>query len=72
MSKKAPKHREHNAPGSAQKPFGSRNDKAALLARMKKAQGGDAPLDVPSKPADHTATDEAKGKAIRGPEQLDD
>lgn len=37
MGKKGPKHEEHNAPGSAKKPFGQREDKAALLARMKKA-----------------------------------
>ncbi|MBE0414557.1 hypothetical protein [Yoonia sp.] len=37
LGKKAPKHNEHNAPGSAKKPFGQREDKAALLARMKKA-----------------------------------
>lgn len=37
MGKKAPKHQEHNAHGSRKKPFGTREDKAALLARMKKA-----------------------------------
>ncbi|KQI71903.1 cobalt chelatase [Loktanella sp. 5RATIMAR09] len=37
MRKKAPKHQEHNAHGSRKKPFGAREDKAALLARMKKA-----------------------------------
>lgn len=37
LAKKAPKHTEHNAPGSAKKPFGARPDKAELLARMKKA-----------------------------------
>lgn len=37
MGKNAPKHREHNAHGSRAKPFGTREDKAALLARMKKA-----------------------------------
>ena len=37
MGKKAPKHKEHNAPGSAKKPFGQRPDKAELLARMKAA-----------------------------------
>jgi hypothetical protein len=36
-SKNAPKHSEHNAPGSKKKPFGARPDKAELLARMKKA-----------------------------------
>ncbi len=37
MGKKAPKHQEHNAHGSRKKPFGAREDKAALLARMKEA-----------------------------------
>lgn len=37
LGKNAPKHAEHNAPGSKKKPFGARDDKAALLARMKKA-----------------------------------
>lgn len=37
MSKKGPKHQEHNAPGSAKKPFGKQDDKSALLARMKAA-----------------------------------
>ncbi|WP_342069900.1 hypothetical protein [Yoonia algicola] len=37
MGKKAPKHQEHNAHGSRKKPFGTREDKVALLARMKKA-----------------------------------
>ena len=37
MGKKAPKHQEHNAHGSRKKPFGQREDKAALLARMIKA-----------------------------------
>ena len=35
--KNAPKHAEHNAHGSSKKPFGQREDKAALLARMKTA-----------------------------------
>lgn len=34
---KAPRHREHNAPGSTQNPFGQREPKAELLARMKAA-----------------------------------
>ena len=29
-----PRHKEHNAPGSSKKPFGSRPDKAELLARL--------------------------------------
>ena len=37
MHKKAPRHSEHNAHGSAKKPFGAQEDKAALLARMKAA-----------------------------------
>lgn len=40
MGKKAPKHQEHNAHGSPKKPFGKREDKAALLERMKKAAQG--------------------------------
>lgn len=40
--KNAPKHSEHNAHGSGKKPFGARDDKAALLARMKAAAGKDA------------------------------
>lgn len=36
--KNAPKHKEHNQHGSPKKPFGAREDKAALLARMKAAQ----------------------------------
>ena len=36
LGKNAPKHQEHNAHGSRAKPFGTRDDKAALLARMKK------------------------------------
>lgn len=35
--KKSPKHLEHNQHGSTKKPFGQRDDKAALLARMKAA-----------------------------------
>ncbi len=37
LGKNAPKYTEHNAHGSRKKPFGAREDKAALLARMKKA-----------------------------------
>jgi len=37
--KNAPKHREHNAHGSGKKPFGGRETKEALLARMKAAAG---------------------------------
>lgn len=33
--KNRPPHREHNEPGGAANPFGKRNDKAALLERMK-------------------------------------
>jgi hypothetical protein len=36
-AKNAPKHREHNAKGSAKNPFGARETKAELLARMKAA-----------------------------------
>ncbi len=32
-----PRHKEHNAKGTDKNPFGGRNDKAALLERMKKA-----------------------------------
>jgi hypothetical protein len=35
--KNAPRHREHNAKGSDQNPFGTRFTKAELLARMKAA-----------------------------------
>lgn len=37
MGKKSPKHLEHNAHGSKKKPFGTRETKAELLARMKAA-----------------------------------
>jgi hypothetical protein len=37
--KNAPKHREHNAHGSDKKPFGARETKEALLARMKAVAG---------------------------------
>ena len=37
MGKKAPKHQEHNAHGSKKKPFGARETKEELLARMKAA-----------------------------------
>lgn len=33
--KGTPRHQEHNGFGSAKKPFGAKDDKAALLARMK-------------------------------------
>lgn len=32
-----PRHKEHNAKGIDKNPFGGKNDKAALLERMKKA-----------------------------------
>jgi hypothetical protein len=35
--KKAPRHEEHNAKGSDKNPFGAREQKAELLARMKAA-----------------------------------
>ena len=37
MGKKAPKHKEHNARGTEKNPFGARESKAELLARMKAA-----------------------------------
>lgn len=36
-AKKAPKHVEHNQKGSAKNPFGGKDDKATLLARLKAA-----------------------------------
>ena len=36
-AKAAPKHREHNEPGTSKKPFGKTPDKAELLERMKAA-----------------------------------
>ena len=33
--KNRPPHREHNEPGGPKNPFGARNDKAALLERIK-------------------------------------
>jgi len=36
-SKQAPKHAEHNQKGSKQNPFGGKDDKAALIARLKAA-----------------------------------
>ena len=33
--KNRPPHREHNQPGGPANPFGARNDKAALLERMR-------------------------------------
>lgn len=35
--KNAPKHKEHNAKGSDKNPFGARESKADLLARLKAA-----------------------------------
>ncbi|MEO9863160.1 MAG: hypothetical protein ABJO29_01645 [Yoonia sp.] len=35
--KNQPRHSEHNAHGSGKKPFGARETKAELLARMKAA-----------------------------------
>lgn len=32
--KGAPRHKEHNAPGGPKNPFGARNDKAALVAKL--------------------------------------
>ncbi len=37
MLKKGPKHKEHNEPGGKKNPFGKREDKAELLAKMKAA-----------------------------------
>jgi hypothetical protein len=39
IGRNAPRHSEHNAPGSDKKPFGQRPGKAELLARMKAAAG---------------------------------
>jgi hypothetical protein len=36
-TKGAPRHAEHNAPGSTKRPFGTEPDKADLIARMKAA-----------------------------------
>lgn len=36
-AKNTPRHSEHNAKGSDKNPYGSRNTKAGLLARMKAA-----------------------------------
>jgi hypothetical protein len=36
-AKNRPPHREHNEPGGPANPFGARNDKAALLDRMRAA-----------------------------------
>ena len=71
VAKKGPKHNEHNQYGSEKTPFGSRPSKEELLARMKKGQDKTG-LDKPSDPADDFATDEAKGKDIRGAEDLPD
>lgn len=37
QGKKAPRHSEHNAKGTEKNPFGDRQPKAELLARMKAA-----------------------------------
>ncbi|MGD9919305.1 MAG: hypothetical protein AB7U46_14915 [Paenirhodobacter sp.] len=37
IGKNAPPHAEHNAKGSRKNPFGGKDDKSALLARMKAA-----------------------------------
>jgi hypothetical protein len=37
IGKNAPRHSEHNEPGSDKNPFGKRPSKAELLARMKAA-----------------------------------
>jgi len=37
LGKNTPRHQEHNEPGSDKNPFGKRDNKAALLARMKAA-----------------------------------
>ena len=77
MKNNAPRHTEHNAYGSDDKPFGQRPTKAELLAKMKKSgEGkpeGETPqnLDRPSDPADDVDIDEAKGKSIRGHEHID-
>ncbi|MEZ5716448.1 MAG: hypothetical protein R3D85_15600 [Paracoccaceae bacterium] len=42
IGRNAPRHSEHNAPGSNKKPFGQRPGKAELLARMKAAAEADA------------------------------
>ncbi|TNC74818.1 hypothetical protein [Rubellimicrobium roseum] len=51
--KNRPPHLEHNQPGGPANPFGARNDKAALLERMKAkaqaAKGGE-----PDEPAVRT------------------
>lgn len=70
LAKKGPRHNEHNQYGSDKTPFGSRPSKQELLDRMKKAQdpANKTDTDKPRDPADDFATDEAKGKAIRGTE----
>lgn len=45
LGKNAPKHAEHNAHGSKKKPFGERESKAELLARMKAAQADKTSLE---------------------------
>ncbi|KQI68206.1 hypothetical protein AN189_10210 [Loktanella sp. 3ANDIMAR09] len=55
----------------------ARNDKAALLERMKAgraaklAETGGLPLDRPNEGADKIAIDEMGPKTVRGPEKLD-
>jgi len=51
--KNRPPHREHNAPGGPANPFGNRNDKAALLERMK-ANAQKAKSGEPDEPAVRT------------------
>lgn len=49
MGRNAPRHAEHNAPGSDKDPFGQRSGgrpgKAELLARMKAARDGRSKAD---------------------------
>jgi hypothetical protein len=40
QGKKVPRHVEHNARGTAKNPFGKRETKAELVARMKAAAQG--------------------------------
>ncbi|TNC52394.1 hypothetical protein FHG66_02305 [Rubellimicrobium rubrum] len=47
--KNRPPHKEHNEPGGPANPFGNRNDKAALLERMK-ANAQKAKADEPDEP----------------------
>ena len=52
MGRNAPRHSEHNAPGSDRKPFGQRAGKAELLARMKAAAGKKAGEDAEDEAGD--------------------